>query len=129
VTVQVIFDGDCGFCIRSLRVCRALDWRHRLGFHDSHDRRRIDALFPQLRAADFENAMFAVDAAGRAYRGFFAFRRIAWETPLLWLMLPVLYFPGSTAIGPRVYAWIARNRHRLGCGSTACALPPAAPLR
>ena len=121
--LHVIYDGQCGFCIRALRVCRALDWRRRLEFHDSHDRGRVVTRFPQLRAADFENAMFAVDGRGRTFRGFFAFRRIAWETPLLWLALPFLYLPGAGIAGPRAYAWIARNRHRFGCESDLCALP------
>ena len=119
--LHVIYDGQCGFCIRSLRVCRALDWRGRLRFHDSHDRAAIATRFPQLGAADFENAMFAVDEQGRACRGFFAFRRIAWETPLLWLALPLMYMPGAATAGPRGYDWIARNRHRFGCESEVCA--------
>jgi hypothetical protein len=67
--------------------------------------------------------MFAVDDRGRSFRGFFAFRRIAWETPLLWLAIPLMYFPGAGIAGPHAYAWIARNRHRFGCESEVCALP------
>jgi predicted DCC family thiol-disulfide oxidoreductase YuxK len=28
--------------------------------------------------------------------------------------------PGVPALAARIYAAVARNRHRLGCGSTAC---------
>jgi hypothetical protein len=52
-------------------------------------------------------------------------RRIAWEAPALWLLLPLLYVPGAGIVGPRLYGWIARNRHRLGCGSDACSLRPS----
>ncbi len=31
--LQVIYDDQCGFCIRSLKVCRALDVGKRLAFH------------------------------------------------------------------------------------------------
>jgi predicted DCC family thiol-disulfide oxidoreductase YuxK len=44
----------------------------------------------------------------------------------MWPLLALLYFPGSRRLGPRVYAWVARNRHRLGCGSDVCDLPPDA---
>jgi predicted DCC family thiol-disulfide oxidoreductase YuxK len=121
-TLHVIYDGRCGFCLRALRICRALDWRDRLAFHDSHDRTTIEKRFAHLAGADFDSAMYAVDDDGRAFRGFFAIRRIAWETPPLWLVLPLFYAPGMSIVGPRVYGWIARNRHRFGCGSDECAL-------
>ena len=70
------------------------------------------------------SAMFTVSADRRVARGFFAFRRLAQESPLMWPALPILYFPGSGWIGPKVYAWVARNRHRLGCESEVCELPP-----
>jgi predicted DCC family thiol-disulfide oxidoreductase YuxK len=127
----VIYDGQCGFCLRSLRVCRALDWRGRLRFHDAHDHLTIAAQFPELAAADLDHAMYAVAEDRRTFRGFFAVRRIAWEAPLLWLTLPLLYLPGAGHIGSAIYAWIARHRHRLGCDTELCALPatPPAPPR
>jgi predicted DCC family thiol-disulfide oxidoreductase YuxK len=122
--VDVIYDGQCGFCIRALRICRALDVRGALRFHDATAREQIHALFPELADADFENAMFAVAPDRGVTRGFFAFRRLAWESPLMWPLLLLFYFPGSRSIGPKVYAWVARNRHRFGCESGVCELPP-----
>ena len=122
--LDVIYDGQCGFCIRSLRFCRAMDVRSQLRFHDANARPQINADFPELAHADFANAMFAVTRDRRVHRGFFAFRRIALESPLMWLALPLLYAPGSGWIGPRVYAWVARNRRRFGCESDVCDIPP-----
>ena len=121
--LDVIYDGQCGFCVRSLKVCRALDVRHAFRFHDANARSRVFASFPELAAADFENAMFAVAPDRTVTRGFFAFRRMVWESPLMWLFIPLFYFPGSGLIGPRVYAWVARNRHRFGCESDVCEMP------
>jgi predicted DCC family thiol-disulfide oxidoreductase YuxK len=81
-------------------------------------------MFPELAEADFEHAMFAVAPDRRVTRGFFAFRRILRESPLMWPLLPLFYLPGSSAIGPKVYAWVARNRGKLGCESDVCELPP-----
>ncbi len=83
------------------------------------------ALFPELSGADFENAMFAVAPDRRVTRGFFAFRRILRESPLMWPLIPLFYLPGRGIVGPRVYAWVARNRRRFGCESDVCEMPPA----
>lgn len=122
--LDVIYDGQCGFCIRSLRICKALDVRRQLRFHDAIARQQIDADFPELAAADFANAMFTVTPDRRVHRGFFAFRQVALQSPLMWLALPLLYAPGSGWVGPRVYAWIARHRRRFGCESEVCETPP-----
>src|SRR5262249_54144697 len=86
-----------------------------LRFHASNDTDTVAGLAPELAQADLDEAMYAVDGDGRRYRGFFAFRRIVRGMPLLWPLLALLYFPGSGRLGPRVYAWVAANRHRLGC--------------
>ena len=121
--LHVIYDGQCGFCVRSLKVCRALDVRRALRFHDANARPQVFAQFPELSDADFENAMFAVGPDRRVTRGFFAFRRILWESPLMWPLIPLFYFPGTGIVGPRVYAWVARNRRRFGCESDVCEVP------
>jgi hypothetical protein len=85
------------------------------------------AAFPELTSADFENAMFVVAPDRRVTRGYFAFRRMLWESPLVWPLLLLFYFPGSGLIGPKVYAWVARNRRSFGCESDVCELPPTPP--
>lgn len=125
--LDVIYDGQCGFCVRSLRIARALDVRHCLRFYDANERNKTIERFPELLDADFENAMFAVSPDRETYRGFFAFRRIIWESPLTWVLIPLFYFPGASLIGPRAYAWIARNRRRFGCETDVCELPPHSP--
>ena len=122
--LDVIYDGQCSFCIRSVRICRALDLRGRLRFHDANAPLQISADVPELAHADFENAMCAVTPNRGVHRGFFAFRRVALECPPMWLALPVLYFPGSGWIGQKVYAWVARNRRRFGCASEGREMPP-----
>jgi predicted DCC family thiol-disulfide oxidoreductase YuxK len=123
--LDVIYDGQCGFCIRSLKVARALDTRRAFRFHDANARQRVLSSFPELATADFENAMFAVAPDRTVTRGFFAFRRMIWESPLMWPLIPLFYLPGAGMLGPRVYAWVARNRRRFGCESEVCEMPPA----
>ena len=122
--VDVIYDGACGFCRRSLAVAQRLDTGGRLRLHDGTDREMVRTRFPELADADLDEAMFAIDARRQVTRGFFAFRRLAWESPLTWPLLPLFYAPGASLVGPRVYAWVARNRRRFGCESEVCELPP-----
>ncbi len=122
-TLNIIYDGQCGFCIRVLRVVRALDLRGSLRFYDFHPPETFE-LFPSLRGADVDDAMFAVAEGEPVYRGFFSFRRLIWSIPPTWALIPLFYFPGASFFGPRVYARVARNRPIFGCRSGVCALPP-----
>jgi predicted DCC family thiol-disulfide oxidoreductase YuxK len=115
MTLDVVYDGLCRFCIRSLAVVQALDLRGALRLHDANDRAAVLERFPMLRDADLDAEMYVVDGAGRPYGGFHAFRRIARALPLAWPLVPLLYLPGMSAAGTRVYALVARNRRQLGC--------------
>ena len=126
-TISIVYDGHCGFCRRSLRALQRFDTRGAMKLYDSHDTDTIAATFPMLAGADFDDAMFAVTPDGRVFRGYFAFKRLLRYLPLTWPLLPVFYLPGVDRIGPGVYAWVARNRNRLGCGSEVCELPPPPP--
>jgi predicted DCC family thiol-disulfide oxidoreductase YuxK len=119
--LDIIYDGNCGFCIRSLQILNLFAVGAALRFHDFHQT-TIFEKFPNLRNADLQDAMYVLAWNERPHRGFYAFRRILWESPLLWPLRPLFYFPGIGLIGTRVYAWIARNRRQIGCESDVCAL-------
>jgi predicted DCC family thiol-disulfide oxidoreductase YuxK len=121
-TVNIIYDGQCGFCIRSLRIVRALDLYHSFRFYDSHAPEAFTR-FPELSGANVEDTMYAVVESEPIYAGFFAFRRLIWNSPLMWMLIPLFYFPGAAIFGARVYAWVARNRSKFGCQSNVCDLP------
>src|SRR5512139_4044629 len=128
ILVHVIYDGQCVFCVWALRIARALDVRGVLRFHDGTDRAALEAQFPMLCGADLDAAMYVVADGDRDYRGFFAFRRMAWCSPLTWPLLGLFYCPGAGLLGPRIYDWVARNRSNLGCRSPVCSLlPPSRP--
>ena len=118
---HLIYDGDCGFCVKTMRVFAALDVRRRLAFHDARRRSAVFAEFPQLRDAGLDDAMFAVHGSAVS-SGFHAFRELIWQSPLTWPLIPLFYAPGASAVGPRVYRWIADRRRRFGCGDS-CSIP------
>lgn len=122
--LDVVYDGRCVFCQRAVNTARVWDMVGVYRFHNAWDRAAVEAKFPMLRCVDLDEAMHVVTASGRIYRGFFAFRRMMWSSPLVWPFLPVFYMPGSAFLGRRIYAWVARNRNRFGCRSEGCVVPP-----
>ena len=122
-SISVIYDGDCRFCTRALRAIQRLDPRGIMQLFDSHASELVADRFPMLAGADFDQAMFAVTVQGTVFRGYFAFKEILRRLPLTWPLLLFFYMPGADAVGPRVYAWVARNRRRLGCTTETCDLP------
>jgi predicted DCC family thiol-disulfide oxidoreductase YuxK len=91
--------------------------------YDSHASELVADRFPMLAGADFDQAMFAVTAQGTVFRGYFAFKAILRRLPLTWPLLLLFFLPGADVVGPRVYAWVARNRRRFGCTTETCDLP------
>jgi predicted DCC family thiol-disulfide oxidoreductase YuxK len=127
--IDIVYDGQCGFCVRALDRVRRLARRSVFRFHDANVGGTVQAQFPMLAGADTALAMFAVTERGEVFRGFFAFRRMLWASPWLVPLLALFYAPGASLLGPRIYAWIARRRRSLGCAAAACgvAAPPRAP--
>ena len=113
--LDVLYDGGCGFCSRTVVWLRRLDWGGRLHFVDVTT--EWDALSrsqPSLDRGACVAAMHVIDTAGCATAGFDGFRTIAWVVPALWIIAPLLHVPGVAPIGRRVYAYVAAHR------STTC---------
>src|SRR5215471_10006957 len=110
--VQVLYDGLCPFCRRTVRVLAAMDLFRRLEFLDF---RALNlAEYGQthgvaLTAEALNNEMCVV-SRGRSYGGFEGYRLIALSIPALWLLVPFLFLPGMARIGKSVYGYVARKR-------------------
>src|SRR5205807_5388372 len=113
--LDVIYDAQCRFCLRSLRLLEWLAGDRLFRLHDGNDRELVQAKFSVLARADTNDAMYVVTPRGEVFRGFFAYRRIMWESPRLYPLLPLFYAPGAGLIGPLIYAWVARHRRHFGC--------------
>lgn len=108
------YDGLCGFCTRSVRILRALDWLGRLEFKD------MTRVPPQELPVPMERAMEGMPMRtrnGRVHVGFPAVRRALVQTPLGLIPAALLYIPLISTLGRLVYNIIARNRVR------QCVLP------
>jgi predicted DCC family thiol-disulfide oxidoreductase YuxK len=127
--IDIVYDGQCGFCVRALAHVRRMARRDVFRLHDANDREAVRNRFPALAGADTDEAMFAVAPDGEVFRGFFAFRRMLWASPWLYPLLILFYAPGAALLGPRIYAWVARHRRNLGCAVDAGEPAPRPPGR
>jgi predicted DCC family thiol-disulfide oxidoreductase YuxK len=113
----LIYDGDCRFCRRQVERLRRSDRR---GCIETVPFQTADLARFGIEREAVEQAMHLVAPTGRVWRGAEAaretFRLLPSGRPLVWL----LNVPGAMFAAERVYRWVARRRHRFGCGSRVC---------
>src|SRR5262249_58454026 len=90
--VQILYDGSCPFCRRTVRLLACLDLFQRLQFSnfrvlDLADYNRAHAL--NLTLASLEKETYVI-SGGRAHRGFYGYRAIALSVPVFWPIAPWL---------------------------------------
>ncbi len=121
----VIYDGHCRFCTGQVERLHRFDGGARLAFlslHDDETGRR----FPDLSHAELMEQMYVVDQQGVRYGGAAAFRYLTRRLPRLWILAPLMYFPGSLPLWSFFYRQVAKQRYRWGkthdCENGACAV-------
>ena len=107
--MEMIYDGTCGFCKRSMAWFLAFDGLRQIRTRDF----RTDPS-PIVSDDKLLEALYTVLPDGRALPGFEAYRYVVVRVPGLWWLVPFFYIPGlSRFFGHRIYNWIAANRSRL----------------
>jgi predicted DCC family thiol-disulfide oxidoreductase YuxK len=118
---QILFDGDCAFCRKSVAVLQKLDWLGRFAYINVRDTAQPLLHQAPVVGAPLLEQMHVLTPAGRLYGGYRSIRWLAWRVPLLWPLAPFLYLPGITQLGDYVYRWVARHRFQLvPCQHGAC---------
>ncbi len=141
--LEVIYDGDCGFCDWTRRWIGRVDfdgafawWPFQSGHGDAYGISRERA----------SGRLQLVTASGAVLEGFHAVRRMLVYLSVTWLALfaftavapatlrwilvcAALFFfsPLANPAGVRVYDWVARNRHRIF--PAVCGLPAPEELK
>jgi len=107
--MEMIYDGRCGFCVRSMVWFSAFDG---LGQITTRNFRTNPS--PVVSDEKMEKALYLVLPDGRALPGFEAYRYVVLRVPGMWWMVPFFYVPVlSRLIGHPVYNWIAANRSKM----------------
>ena len=107
--MEMIYDGKCGFCVRSMAWLLAFDGLRQIkirNFRTNPSRVVSDA--------KLEKALYLVLPNRRALPGFEAYRYVVLRVPGLWWLIPFFYVPVlSRLFGHPIYNWVASNRSRL----------------
>jgi predicted DCC family thiol-disulfide oxidoreductase YuxK len=116
--MEMIYDGRCGFCVRSMAWFLAFD-----GLGQIKTRNFRTDPSPVVSDAQMEKALYLVLPDGRALPGFEAYRYVVLRVPGLWWQVPLFYVPVlSRLVGRPLYNWIASHRSQLSSiGSRAVA--------
>lgn len=112
----LLYDGNCRVCQRAVRGLGRLDRDDRVNavpYQDREARQR----FAWIPTADLERAMHLVSPAGEVWAGARAVERLLTLLPGGPFWGALFRVPLVRSVADRVYRWIARNRHRLGCGA------------
>ena len=107
------YDGDCRFCTACVRCLSRLDWRDRISWEPWQN---MASLPGGLTSDDMGRAAYLEDDRGDIHEGFFAFRRLLVELPVLIPLGLLMWLPGLHLIGVPLYRLVARNRRTIsGC--------------
>ena len=118
----LIYDGDCGFCTQSARRVARRDRRHVITVLPWQTAGLLAAT--GLSEDQVNAAAWYVDVQGRQHRGAAAVNAALAALGGVYRPLSLLYrLPGLRQIEDAVYAWVARNRHRLPGSTEACERP------
>lgn len=122
--LDVVFDGHCGFCKRTVGVLRGLDWARRLCFLSFRDWERVHARHPQLDFDECERDLHVVERDAKYAAGINAYHAISWRVPLLWPVALALHLEPIRRVAERTYRSFADSRSQKACGDSSCTLHP-----
>lgn len=106
----LVYDGECGFCLRWVgRFRRLTGGRVRYEpFQTAAER------FPEIPRAEFKRAVRLIDPEGRAWAGAAAtFQLLRHVRGLAWVWPLYARVPGFARASEAAYRWVADHRSRL----------------
>jgi len=106
----LVYDGRCQFCRGSVRMLKVMDLFNTLKPVD-YNEQSPQSLHPGLTVERAASQLHWIEPDGSLYGGYFVLRRLSWKMPMLYPLIPVLYFPGLGLIGPWAYRFVAKNRY------------------
>ena len=116
---SVIYDGDCGFCQKTVDLIKKLDWLHKFEFIPFQNQ-SVFKKYSQLTKEMCEREIFLISPNGDYYGGYDAFKIMTLFLPVTILISWFFFLPGITHAGRIIYRVIAENRHKIRIGGTAC---------
>ena len=121
---EILYDGFCPLCIRSITLLCYCDWFQQFNYIPVEEQwTTLQKTYPQLSLEACLAEIHLIFPNGSVKTGFFALREMIHYLPLLWPLLFILYFPGASLLGPKIYSFVASRRKRLTrCSFDSCSL-------
>jgi predicted DCC family thiol-disulfide oxidoreductase YuxK len=122
---KLLYDGNCGFCQRCIRILKKMDLFDTLHYENFHESITANTTIPAgLTKEQVLKRIYLVENGKNTWGGYSVFRRICWQMPMMMPLIPVIFFPGMGLLGPLMYAFVAKNRMCLGRGKeSSCRIP------
>ena len=115
----LVYDGDCGFCTRSVRVVERLPVRARLVPWQEEDLAALGTTEARAR-----EEVLLVTADRRVHGGAAAVAELLRHARGPWRAAgSIMAAPVVRTLAAWVYRWVAANRYRLPGAIPACQLP------
>jgi predicted DCC family thiol-disulfide oxidoreductase YuxK len=119
------YDAGCGPCRTTATVLARLALPCSVQFTSAQELAAENGqAIPGLAALRSE--IHLITSKG-SFRGFAAYRRVAWRIPVFWPIIPLLYVPPVSWSGERLYRALSRRRHCAVGTPVAGDAPPAVP--
>lgn len=109
------YDGACRFCVKTRRILEALDV---LGAVTWQDFRSVTLPAEVDLARCEQSVQIVIPGRSSPLGGFHAFRWLAARIPVFWPIVGLLWLPGISFLGDRLYQIIAKRRS--GTPQVAC---------
>jgi len=107
--MEMIYDGDCGFCKRAMAAFLAFDGLKQIQVRDYRTNPS-----PIVSSDKLDKALYLVTENKKALPGFDAYQYAVLRTPGLWWQIPFFYVPiFSKMFGRPIYNWIAAHRGQI----------------
>ena len=118
--MEMIYDGECGFCKRAMASFLAYDGLKQISVRDYRTNPS-----PVVASEKVDKALYLVTEDEKAIPGFDAYQYAVLRVPGLWWQVPFFYIPVlSKLFGRPIYNWIAANRGTI----SQCVVKPSKPV-
>ena len=122
---KLIFDDQCEFCLRSIRLLRKLDWLSAIEFIPLGEAGQIMTRY-SIPCEAMETKMHYISTCGNVTAGAEAFRAFGKKIPLLFPSAVMLHLPFALSLASFIYMKLAVNRYALSrlmsCSSKNCSV-------
>jgi glycosyltransferase involved in cell wall biosynthesis len=106
----LIYDGNCAICCKTITVLQTLDVFKRITYINMFNAQAMNRIeFVGLDIDMLLKNMHAI-VDRQQFKGFDAYRVLAFRIPFFWILLPFLYLWPFTWVGRRIYRHVADTR-------------------